>query len=173
MEPTSVAGPRSAPPGERGEAPLSAIIITHELSQRPFRQPCLEAENTALVALAQALATRSETILQTLADTVLKVLGAGSTGLSLLDDTQERFVWLAIAGDWNPHLGGGTPRDFGPCGDVLDCNAPILFTHWERRYPYLAEATPLAEEGLLVPFEVGGSPRRHDLGDSPRFCTPF
>jgi PAS domain S-box-containing protein len=32
----------------------------------------------------------------------------------------------------------------------------VLFTHWERRYPYLAEATPLAEEGLLVPFQVGG-----------------
>jgi two-component sensor histidine kinase len=32
----------------------------------------------------------------------------------------------------------------------------MLFTHWERRYPYLAEATPLAEEGLLVPFQVEG-----------------
>ena len=30
----------------------------------------------------------------------------------------------------------------------------MLFTHWERRYPYLRPATPLAEEGLLVPFYV-------------------
>jgi PAS domain S-box-containing protein len=51
---------------------------------------------------------------------------------------------------------GGTPRDFGPCGDVLDRNAPLLFTHWELRYPYLLEATPLAEEGLLVPFYLYG-----------------
>src|SRR4030095_9579648 len=29
-------------------------------------------------------------------------------------------------------------------------------THWERRYPYLRLATPLAEEGLLVPFYVNG-----------------
>ncbi|HEX5431368.1 MAG TPA: ATP-binding protein [Bryobacteraceae bacterium] len=57
---------------------------------------------------------------------------------------------------WAPHLGGGTPRGFGPCGDVLDCQRPLLFTHWERRYPYLIEATPLAEEGLLVPFFVRG-----------------
>jgi signal transduction histidine kinase/ActR/RegA family two-component response regulator/PAS domain-containing protein len=53
-------------------------------------------------------------------------------------------------------LGGGTKRDFGPCGDVLDRNTPLLFTHWERRYPYLLDATPLAEEGLLVPFHVQG-----------------
>ena len=32
----------------------------------------------------------------------------------------------------------------------------LLFTHWERRYPYLNNAMPLAEEGLLVPFYVNG-----------------
>ena len=32
----------------------------------------------------------------------------------------------------------------------------MLFTHWERRYPYLSMATPLADEGLLVPFHVNG-----------------
>jgi PAS domain-containing protein len=30
----------------------------------------------------------------------------------------------------------------------------MLFTHCERRYPYLKMAIPLAEEGLLVPFYV-------------------
>src|SRR5260370_28340034 len=33
--------------------------------------------------------------------------------------------WAAIAGAWQPHIGGGTPRDFGPCGDVLDRNDKI------------------------------------------------
>jgi hypothetical protein len=32
----------------------------------------------------------------------------------------------------------------------------MLFTHWERRYPYLSTAIPLADEGLLVPFHVNG-----------------
>jgi C4-dicarboxylate-specific signal transduction histidine kinase len=32
----------------------------------------------------------------------------------------------------------------------------MLFTHWERRYPYLGAALPLADEGLLVPFYVHG-----------------
>jgi PAS domain S-box-containing protein len=74
----------------------------------------------------------------------------------LLTEDGKRFYWPAIAGDWKPHVGGGTPRDFGPCGDVLDRNAPLLFTHWERRYAYLLTATPLAEEGLLVPFYIRG-----------------
>jgi PAS domain S-box-containing protein len=57
---------------------------------------------------------------------------------------------------WNPHVGGGTPRNFGPCGDVLDQNRPLLFQHFERRYPYLLPVIPAAEEWLLVPFYVAG-----------------
>jgi PAS domain S-box-containing protein len=57
---------------------------------------------------------------------------------------------------WNPHVGGGTPRNFGPCGDVLDQNRTLLFTHFERRYPYLMPVIPAAEECLLVPFHVAG-----------------
>jgi PAS domain S-box-containing protein len=58
---------------------------------------------------------------------------------------------------WNPHVGGGTPRNFGPCGDVLDQNRTLLFTHFERRYPYLMPVFPAAEECLLVPFYVAGT----------------
>jgi PAS domain S-box-containing protein len=108
--------------------------------------------------LVGALADSPRTILQTLADTVLSILHADSAGLSLLTRDKRRFYWAAIAGAWQPHIGGGTPRDFGPCGDVLDRNMPMLFTHWERRYPYLSMAVPLADEGLLVPFSVNGKP---------------
>jgi len=135
-------------------APLEAIVRTNELHYRPYRPPEHQRENSALVALASALAVSPRTILQTLADKVLEVLDADSAGLSLLTKDGKRFYWAAIAGAWRPHLGGGTPRDFGPCGDVLDCNNAMLFTHWEHRYPYLGSAMPLAEEGLLVPFYV-------------------
>src|SRR5262249_6721581 len=50
----------------------------------------------------------------------------------------------------------GTPRDFGPCGDVLDRDCTLLFRHFERRYRYFLPITPLIEECLLVPFYVGG-----------------
>jgi two-component system cell cycle sensor histidine kinase/response regulator CckA len=136
--------------------PLESILRTEELSRRPLRPPDYETESRALAALVQALVNSPRTILQTLAETVVELLKADSAGLSLLAKDQKNFYWAAIAGAWQPHIGGGTPRDFGPCGDVLDRNVPLLFTHWERRYPYLLQATPLAEEGLLVPFYVKG-----------------
>ena len=133
-------------------ASLESILRTEDLFNRPSRSPDHKVENSALVALASALADSPRTILQTLADKVLEVLQADSAGLSLLTKDEKRFYWAAIAGAWGPHIGGGTPRDFGPCGDVLDHNRSMLFTHRERRYPYLSVALPLADEGLLVPF---------------------
>lgn len=150
----------SAPPGSilQESVPLESILCTEELERRPSRPPDYRAENRALTRLVQALADEPLTILQTLADTILEVFQTGSAGVSVLNREETQFVWAAIAGGWKPLLGGGTPRDFGPCGDVVDRNAPLLFQHWERRYPYLLEATPLAEEGLLVPFSVAGRP---------------
>jgi signal transduction histidine kinase len=139
-----------------GAAPLESILCTEELLNRPWRPPDHEMENSALVALVSTLADSPRTILQTLADKVLEILDADSSGLSLLTKDEKRFYWAAISGAWRPHIGGGTPRDFGPCGDVLDHNIPMLFTHWERRYPYLSTAVPLADEGLLIPFYVSG-----------------
>lgn len=142
-----------------GEAPVpvEAILCTEELQRRPPRPPNYQKENIALSALAQSLADSPHTILQTLADTLLDVCDAGSAGISLLtDDDGKRFYWPAIAGRWKPHIGGGTPRDFGPCGDVLDRNRTLLFSHVERRYTYFQPVQPLVEEALLVPFYVAG-----------------
>jgi PAS domain S-box-containing protein len=115
------------------------------------------------VKLVSALADSPATIFQTLAETILDITQCDSAGLSLLtrdgktpDICGERFYWPAIAGMWNPHQGGGTPRNFGPCGDVLDHNRTLLFRHFERRYPYLLPVIPAAEECLLVPFHVAG-----------------
>jgi PAS domain S-box-containing protein len=151
-----IAEARSEVKLNRGLVPLEQILCTEELWHRPHRPPDYEAENRALGKLVDALARAPRTVLQTLADTLLEVFKADSAGMSLLTGDGKDFYWAAIAGAWSPHLGGGTPRDFGPCGDVLDCRRPLLFRHWELRYPYLTEATPLAEEGLLVPFYVAG-----------------
>ena len=144
-------------------APLESILCTEELQGRPSRPPDYEKENRALVKLVSALADSPSTILQTLAETILDLTQCDSAGLSLLtmdgktpDVCGQRFYWPAIAGMWNPHVGGGTPRNFGPCGDVLDQNRTLLFKHFERRYPYLQPVIPSAEECLLVPFYVGG-----------------
>jgi GAF domain-containing protein len=138
--------------------PLESILCTEELDRRPSRPPDYETENRALAALVQALADSPRTILQTLADKILEAFKADSAGISLLtkEDGGKRFYWPAIAGVWKPHIGGGTPRDFGPCGDVLDRNAALLFRHFERRYTYFLPVTPPVEECLLVPFYVEG-----------------
>lgn len=139
-----------------GEVPLESILCTEELRRRPWRAPDYQKENRALVALASALADSPHTILQTLAETILEVTQSDSSGVSLLTADGKRFYWPALAGIWKPHTGGGTPRDFGPCGDVLDRNMPLLMRHWEWRYTYFSPISPPVEEGLLVPFYVGG-----------------
>ncbi len=136
--------------------PLESVLCTEELNKRPARPPDYETENRALISLAHELATAPQTILQTLADKILEVFKADSAGVSLLTNNGERFYWPAIAGLWKPHLGGGTPRDFGPCGDVLDYNAPLMFRHFELRYTYFLPVTPAVEECILVPFYVNG-----------------
>ena len=136
--------------------PLESILCTEELNRRPSRPPDYQTESRALVSLAQALSDSPGDILQKLADTILEVCNAGSAGISLLTKDEKRFYWPAIAGLWKPHIGGGTPRDFGPCGDVLDRNSPLLFGHVEQRYTYFQPVTPAVEECLLVPFYIEG-----------------
>jgi signal transduction histidine kinase len=145
------------------QAPLESILFTEELHRRPSRPPDYEKESRALLKLVKALAEAPSTILQALAETILDAIQCDSAGLSLLtsdgktpDVCGKRFYWPAIAGMWNPHVGGGTPRNFGPCGDVLDQDRALLFKHFERRYPYLLQVIPAAEECLLVPFYVAG-----------------
>ena len=144
--------------GGRDTPVLSSMLSTAELDRRPSRPADLAAENQALIALAQAMATAPETILQKLADTALVLCRAHSAGLSLLEepDQKRRFHWRAIAGEWASHRDGGTPREFGPCGTVLDRNTALLCSHPERDFPYFGEVTPLLEEALLIPFYVKG-----------------
>ncbi|MGH6850050.1 MAG: HWE histidine kinase domain-containing protein [Methylocella sp.] len=158
--------PRAVPisldrPGQRSGAPdafdLESVVLTAELTRRPSRPADHAAENQALVALAEQMAA-SRNVLQQLADTALSLCHAHSAGISLLAENEKRFYWPAIAGQWASHIGGGTPRDFGPCGTVLDRNAAMLFSHPERYFPYLASIEPRIEEGLLIPFNADGAP---------------
>ena len=150
---------RDAPAHQTGDAPdLQSILSIAELNRRPTRSPDYAIESRALVALAQEMATAPTGILQKLAEVALLVCRAHSAGLSLLEDGDQRtnFHWRAIAGKWAPHLHGGTPRNFGPCGTVLDRNAAQLCSHPERDFPYFGDVRPLLEEGLLVPFYIKG-----------------
>lgn len=133
---------------------LETALCTAELSRRSARAQDYAKESHALLALSRHLADSPRTILQKLADVALETLDAGSAGISLISNETGDFYWPAIAGLWRPHLGGGTPRNFGPCGVALDRNAVQLFAHPEKFYPYLATTSPVIKELLVSPFYV-------------------
>lgn len=137
---------------------LDAVLRTEELNRRPSRPPDYQAESRALAELSAALADSPRTILQKLVEATLTICRADSAGLSLLskEDGGKTFVWPAIAGALSSYVGDGTPRDFGPCGVVLDSNAVQLFAHPERYYSYMTALTPAIEEVLLAPFYMKG-----------------
>src|SRR5277367_4057329 len=135
---------------------LESIISTAQLSGRRARAPNHVAENDALIALAEKMASSPNDILQKLAETALELCHAQTCGISLLEPDGERFYWPGLAGVWASHVGGGMPRDFSPCGTVLDRNAAQLMSHPERHFAYFAAVTPWIEEVLLIPFYVGG-----------------
>lgn len=140
-----------------GNAPsLRSVISVAELSKRPQRAPDYAVECRALIALGEQLAASPDGILQKLAETALTLCRAQSAGISLLEPDGKHFHWPAIAGQWAEKVGGGTPRDYGPCGTVLDCDAALLFSHPELDFDYFAPVTPLVEEALLMPFYVNG-----------------
>lgn len=141
---------------DESSASLESVISTDELKRRPARPADYVAENQALIALAREMVASPNGILQKLADTALTLCPVGSAGVSLLEPDGLHFHWPAVTGAWASHVGGGTPREYGPCGTVLDRNAPQLMSQPQRHFIYLTTVTPSIEEALLIPFYVDG-----------------
>jgi GAF domain-containing protein len=137
---------------QAGECSLDSVIATEQLALRKPRAPDCAAETRVIAELINQAAESPHDFFQKLVDAALELSSANSTGISLLDEEQKRFFWPAVAGGLKPYIGGGTPQDFGPCGTVLDRNAPLLFVHPERHFTYLTPIAPSLEEVLLIPF---------------------
>lgn len=135
---------------------LESTIATQQLGLRKPRVPDCKRETRIINDLISQLAVEPQDFFQKLVDAALELSSANSSGISLLDEETKRFVWPAVAGGLQPFIGGGTPREFGPCGTVLDHDAPILFIHPERHFTYLEPITPSLEEVLLIPFHLDG-----------------
>ena len=132
--------------------------VDQVLAARPSRAPCLKEENRALCEMAGALARSDGDVLQQLVEHALKLCGAHSAGVSLLemDGTHTVFRWHAVAGRWAGYRLGSMPRDASPCSAVVDHRAPQVMPRPEKYFPAMLDAVPLATEALLVPFEVLG-----------------
>jgi len=152
--------------GTDSSVPLESVLRTEELRRRPSRPPDYQAENQALLALAQELTTSPGSVLQRLVDIALALCRGHSAGISLLEEdgppgslspAGNHFRWHAVAGQWAPLIWNTTtPRDYGPCGTVLDRNITLLFSNAHRYYTQFAAVHPLLVEGLLVPFHIDG-----------------
>jgi hypothetical protein len=78
---------------------LQSVIVTDALNDRPSRPPDYQAESGALVAMAQAIASAPEDILQTLAET-LGLCKADSAGVSIRRWTRHRVTSALAARSW-------------------------------------------------------------------------
>jgi len=96
--------------------------------------------------------------LHRLVQTALELCRAGSCGVSIMEDDAGPgiFRWHALVGALSGHLWGTTPRNFSPCGTVVDTNALQLMTNIGRHFTYLNDVKPAILEALLVPFAIGG-----------------
>jgi len=150
---------RSAQPGEplAPLVPLEVVISTAELAWRSCRAPEYQAETEVLVELAGQLIRSPASILEHLADAVMRLCRGGSAGVSLIDEHcgEALFRAHALSGEMAEHLWGTTPRDFSPCAMVVDSNCLQLMSDPELHYRYLAELRPKIFEALLIPFTAG------------------
>jgi signal transduction histidine kinase/ActR/RegA family two-component response regulator len=138
---------------------LENVVINSELLNRPAKAPNYEAENQALMALAQTLADAPDMILQRLAETALQLCRADTAGISLLaqQDGTEVLRWEALAGVFSDRRNSTMPRDASPCGITIDRNATQLMYMAERVFPALRSDPPVVE-ALVIPFHVGHKP---------------
>jgi signal transduction histidine kinase len=134
-------------------------VVNSELLNRASKAPNYEAENRALMALAQTLADAPDMILQRLAETALQLCRADTAGISLLaqQDGAEVLRWEALAGVFSDRLNSTMPRDASPCGITIDRNATQLMYKAERVFPALRSEPPVVE-ALVIPFHVGHKP---------------
>lgn len=141
---------------------VDSVITTAELSRRPSRAPDLAAENRVLLSLAKTMAQEPRRVLQELVDNARELCRAGSAGISLLDPLETgpptQFRWMATSGEYSPLVGNTMPRNFSPCGTVLDQNRLLLMTDMVKYFPYVEALSHPPCEVLLVPFYRGAEP---------------
>jgi signal transduction histidine kinase/CheY-like chemotaxis protein len=126
------------------------------LERRPAKTANHAAEIAAYNEIMGVLAVRPQDVLNRLVSVAMRLCGAQSAGISMLErrGAEEFFVWRALAGRWQRFLGGMVPRAASACGSVIESGQPALLQN--APFPHADESTPAAVEVLLVPFEVNG-----------------
>jgi len=136
---------------------LADVLITPLLDQRPSSPHDVDAERVGLNAIAASMSEGEEGILQAICELALTRCGAGSSGISVLQEpAEDGFRWDALAGVFAPYLHGRAPRHDSPCGVSIDSGVTQLFAHPERYFAWMrAPGIPIVE-GLVVPLFLAG-----------------
>lgn len=147
-------------PFTRGIVPLDKVIITHEIGSRPSREPDYRAENQALREISRCLSQSPRNALYALADQARKLCQAESAGVSIaeIENGKKIFRWHAVSGKLSSFLHGTMPRDFSPCGEVVDRRSTLLMKDMVGHYDYVNMLGMPLQEVLLVPFFQTGEP---------------
>ena len=135
------------------------VFITDALAQRLPKRSNYQQEKQALQELAARMAGDRADVLPHFVDLAMEMTGAVAAGLSLYDaDTApDIFRWQCLRGLLAQFENATTPRNDSPCGVTLDRNAPVLVSHPERMYGWIAAHDLVLAEVLLVPLFIGGA----------------
>ncbi len=139
--------------------PLEAVLATHELELRPFREPDYAGENVALRELMAIYGERPEAIRQRLVEIVADRCGGDGAGLSVLEtgaDGVENLRWLATAGTFAIAQGTTVARSVSPGNTVISEQATQLFAQPGRLFPIMEDPIRTVYEEMIAPFWQDG-----------------
>jgi signal transduction histidine kinase len=143
------------------ELSVDDVLINEQLDARPVPPRRAEIEIESLRKLAQKFSTDSSDLLTATVETVCELCGADSSGITVTDalpDGSEGLRWIATTGRIQELGLQELPRQYSPCGTVLDRNSPQLFSYPGHYFTYIENSWDVVEL-LLVPWEVGVATR--------------
>jgi GAF domain-containing protein len=122
-------------------------------------------EKRALQEIAALMADDPAQVLPKFVSLAMEMAEGASAGLSLLEENPAPgvFRWHHLTGTLARFTGATTPRNFSPCGIVLDMDAPVLTAYSERGYDWIAACNVTLPEVLLVPLRIEGKEPRGTL----------
>jgi two-component sensor histidine kinase len=135
---------------------VAQVFITDQLHRRAPPAPDYLREKLAIQDLAAEMCERPGEILARLVKLAMGICAAQSAGISVLEPETGQFRWHALCGVLATFENATTPRDHSPCGVCLDHGSPVLMSHPERAYGWIADAGITVPEVLLVPLSIKG-----------------
>jgi hypothetical protein len=139
---------------------LRDLLDDPEFSARTGKKRDYHQPFDALRRMTQVFAERPQDVLQELVNVAISCCGADSAGISLEEPNEvgePTFRWIAIAGSFEPYLGGRTPRFFSPCGTCLDRGRAQLYRVTKPYYDFLGVTADPISDGMLIPWEANGT----------------